>query len=156
MSVIQIVSLLLAGIAAVALAVYLERRASSSRPVWTPSSAEAADFEAFQGTWWLVSIRRDGAPGDGRPCKYVFAGDRMLVQPEGKQAGEYSFWLDASHQPKLFVIIARTGAGKVSPTEAAYDVKGDELRWCHVGGQCPAQMLPDDSAVGTIVTLRRA
>lgn len=86
---------------------------------------------------------------------YLFDGDRLIVQPRGKPASEYSVWIDCSQEPKRLSIIAKWKSGKVSASDSAYELMGNELRWCHIGGQYPGELLPDDSPVGTIIKLRR-
>ena len=122
---------------------------------WTPGPAEVADFAALQGNWRLVSMRRDGASVDSAPCVYTFQGDMLLVSPQGKPASEYYFRLEATLQPKTISIIARWATGKITGSDSAYELAGNQLRWCHVGGQRPTRVLPDDSPIGTIVKLRR-
>jgi uncharacterized protein (TIGR03067 family) len=156
MSVTQVVIILAAAVAAIAAAVYRERRGLSSKPKWTPSQAEAADFAAIQGEWSVISMRREGTLVEGPPCLYVFEGDAMFLRPEGKRSSAYSFQLDGSHHPKRLMIIASWTSGKVTASESGYEPTTEELRWCHIGGQCPKQLLPDDSPVGTVITLRRA
>jgi hypothetical protein len=99
---------------------------------------------------WAGARRRDGAGATG-----VFRGNGLRVI--GVQTVcVWSFELDGRHEPKKLTLFCGCNEhGEFITDETAYELAGNEMRWCTLANMCPNQLLPNDTPVGTVRWLRK-
>lgn len=97
-----------------------------------PQDAVKQEKEKLQGAWSPTEITERGKKGS-LDVRIEFKGDKVTLTPDGKTAVMGTYAIDPAKSPPTLDITLERG-GKQVVLLAIYQVKGDELTFCHALG----------------------
>jgi len=134
-------------------------------PATEPSAPRAQESGGLDGTWKAVAWEIDGqqVPAEqvaANPAVMVLAGNTIAFKVGNRVVGEGTIKTDPDRQPKTIDITGASlvggQAGRSVTSLGIYEVTGDTLRICFVGGAGAQRPQTFSTASGgTMVTYRR-
>jgi uncharacterized protein (TIGR03067 family) len=117
-----------------------DRSRAGGGPAPSPEMIREAirvDKQQLQGAWALTSAVVSGRSGNVQlPSALVVNGDKIVVKLSDRWEG--TFTLDPSRSPRRINIVTRLADGaKGEEVRGVYELRGDELYICLVGGDAP-------------------
>jgi uncharacterized protein (TIGR03067 family) len=124
------------------------------------AEAVAKELKRLEGTWELVSLVVDGKKVDRRAGERVlisFRGDGYKKLSTDSTATRGVLKVDPSGKPKTLAMTPAGASAKGQTVLGAYELKGDQLRWCVAqrGGPLPAEMTSEPGSKRNLFTYRR-
>jgi uncharacterized protein (TIGR03067 family) len=127
------------------------------RRVEPAAEAPTVDQGKLQGTWQVVSQEADGEQGPdeiARRLRYVFQGDRLLIEPAEPGIGAMSYQLDPTKEPRAIDLTFAEGPQDGKSLFGIYLLAGDDLKIC-LGQKRPTTFATEPGSGLALIVLRR-
>ena len=96
---------------------------------------KSTDQTNIQGVWLAQSASDNGYKvEEAAGCQYAFSGDKLTIRDASGKEMKYSFKLDTTSNPKLFVLQPEQTLTNATLCSVAYELSGDSLK---IAMACP-------------------